>query len=263
MTYWSLSGYLTARGSLEAAEADLILAIDSALDFVDRCSSHSDFEKLLTDFSQLIASLGFKHFMMTGLPSYGEDVETLIVANHWPAEWTYHYRANRYFLDDPVSQWSFARSTPFTWADARSGTPETARTRQIKEDAKDMGMVDGMGFPMFDPNNWQAVVSLAADAPVTLTKKEAGVIYLASVMAQSQAVELSKTSRNAQHELTAREKDVLTWMAHGKSLWEAATILGISEATVKNHLAAIRTKLGATNTTHAVARGLRSRQIQL
>lgn len=241
----------------------MILTIDSALDFVDRCSNHSDVQKLLADFSQVIASLGFKHFMMTGLPSYGEDVETLIVANHWPAEWTHHYRANRYFLDDPVSQWSFARSAPFTWTDAQSGTPETIRTRQIKEDARQMGMVDGLCFPMSDPNNWQAVVSLAADAPVILTKKETGVIYFASVMAQSQAVELSKTSRSAQQELTAREKDVLTWIAHGKSLWEAATILGISEATVKIHLAAIRTKLDATNTTHAVARGLRSRQIQL
>jgi LuxR family quorum sensing-dependent transcriptional regulator len=201
--------------------------------------------------------------MMTGLPSYGEDVEALIVANRWPDEWTHHYRANRYFLDDPVSQWSFAKSVPFTWADARAGTADTARTRQIKEHAKDLGMVDGIAFPMFDPHNWQAVVSLASDAPVTLTKKETGVIYLASVMAQSQVSKLSDANRNAQQELTVREKDVLTWMAHGKSLWETATILGISEATVKIHLAAIRTKLGATNTTHAVARGLRSRQIQL
>lgn len=241
----------------------MLLALDKALDFVDRCSNHDDVHSLLTDFRQVVASLGFKHFMITGLPSYGEDVETLIIANHWPAEWTDRYRTNRYFKDDPVSLWSFARSTPFTWAEAQAGTPETARTRQIKEEAKDMGMVDGIGFPMFDPANWQSVVSLAADAPVILTKKEAGVIYLASVMAQSQAVELSRTTRNAHQELTVREKDVLTWMAHGKSLWEAAMILGISEATVKIHLAAIRTKLGATNTTHAVARGLRTRQIRL
>lgn len=241
----------------------MALAIDSALDFVDRCSNHSDVQTLLGDFSKLITDLGFKHFMMTGLPTYGEDVETLIIANHWPEQWTHHYRQNRYFMDDPVSRWSFTRSTPFTWADANAGSPETERTLRIKEEAKDVGMVDGMGFPMFDPNNWQAVVSLAADTPVTLTKKETGVIYLASVMAQSQAIELSKTSRDIQNELTAREKDVLTWIAHGKSLWEAATILGISEGTVKVHLSAIRTKLGATNTTHAVARGLRSRQIQL
>lgn len=116
---------------------------------------------------------------------------------------------------------------------------------------------------MFDPMNWQAVVSIAADTRVTLSKKETGVIYLASVMAQTQAIELSKVDKRAQTELTVREKDVLTWIAHGKSLWETATILGISEGTVKVHLAAIRAKLGASNTTHAVARGLRSRQIFL
>lgn len=241
----------------------MLSTLDKALDFVDRCSNHDDAQSLLDDFSQVVTSFGFTHFMMTGLPSYGEDVETLIIANRWPEEWTDHYRAKRYFLDDPVSQWSIAKSTPFTWADAQAGTAGTARTRQIKQDAKDLGMIDGIGFPMFDPHNWQAVVSLAADAPLTLNKKETGVIYLAAIMAQSQVIELSKTNRGAQQELTVREKDVLTWMANGKSLWEASAILGISEATVKIHLAAIRAKLGATNTTHAVARGLRSRQIQL
>lgn len=241
----------------------MALGVDSALNFVDRCSEHTDVQALLTDFSDLITSLGFKHFVMTGLPSYGEDVETLIVANHWPAEWTHHYRENRFFMDDPVTAWSFSKSTPFLWSEARSASAVTERTRLIEEDAKDLGMVDGMGFPMFDPNNWQAVVSLASDTRVTLSKKETGVIYLASVMAQSQAIELAKIKREPQGELSPRERDVLTWIAHGKSSWETATILGISEGTIKIHLAAIRSKLGAANTVHAVARGLRSRQIQL
>ena len=132
----------------------MTFAIDLALNFVDRCSTHQDVKILLSDFSHLIVKLGFKYFMMTGLPSYGESVETLIVANHWPTGWTEHYRENRFFRDDPVTRWSFDHSTPFTWEDARSGSEENERTRRIAADAKDVGMVDGMGFPMFDPRNW-------------------------------------------------------------------------------------------------------------
>lgn len=238
-------------------------ATETLLDFVERCSSHDDFQKLLSDFSQAITSLGFKNFIITGLPSYGEDVETLVVANHWPAEWTDRYRQRRYFRDDPVSLWSLSRSIPFTWSEARAGNPETTRSLQIKEEARDLGMVDGVGFPMFDPSNWQAVVSLSSDTSVTLSRRETGVLYLASVMVQTQALSLSENTRGRQQELSPREKDVLTWIAHGKSLWETATILGISEGTVKVHLAAVRTKLAASNTTNAVAKALRSRQIFL
>lgn len=238
-------------------------AIDKALDFVDRCANHNTLDALLTDFSDVVGQMGFKYFMMTGLPSLGEDVETLIIANKWPDGWTDRYREGRFFMDDPVSRSSFSMAQPFTWEQARNVFEQTARAAQIEGEAKEFGMVDGMGFPMFDPNNWQAVVSLAADTPVSLSRRESGVIYLASVMAQSQAAELNAADRAGTTELTPRERDVLTWMAHGKSNWETATILGISEGTVRIHLSSIRAKLSASNTTHAVARALRTRQISL
>jgi LuxR family quorum sensing-dependent transcriptional regulator len=53
--------------------------------------------------------------------------------------------------------------------------------------------------------------------------------------------------------LTPREIEILTWVAKGKSRWEVGIILGISEETVKAHLENIRQKLGASNTTHAIA----------
>lgn len=238
-------------------------SVDLALGFVDRCSEHTDVELLLSDFRELVEATGFKHFLMTGLPGYGEDVETLIVANHWPEEWTHHYRENGFFMDDPVSLWSFSSSKPFTWSEAREGSAPTKRAEMIESDANAFGMVDGVGFPMFDPQNWQAVVSLAADTPVALSRKETAAIYLASVMAQTQAVDLSNKDQPKKAALSGRERDVLTWIAHGKSNWETATILGISEATVRAHLSSARTKLGASNTTQAVARGIGSRQIRL
>lgn len=54
--------------------------------------------------------------------------------------------------------------------------------------------------------------------------------------------------------LTAREREVLTWVAEGKSDWEVATILGISETTVRFHLDNARKKLKAVNRVQAAAR---------
>jgi DNA-binding CsgD family transcriptional regulator len=54
--------------------------------------------------------------------------------------------------------------------------------------------------------------------------------------------------------LTPRERDVLHWLAAGKTDRDIATILGISPRTVHKHLQRIYEKLGVENRTAAVAR---------
>lgn len=53
--------------------------------------------------------------------------------------------------------------------------------------------------------------------------------------------------------LTNREFAVLNWLKEGKTNWEIAAILEISERTVKFHVANIREKLSASSRSHAVA----------
>jgi LuxR family quorum sensing-dependent transcriptional regulator len=63
--------------------------------------------------------------------------------------------------------------------------------------------------------------------------------------------------------LTPREREILTWAAAGKSAWETAIILSISQKTVVHHLDHIRRKLGAANTTQAVVVALQSGELQV
>jgi DNA-binding CsgD family transcriptional regulator len=56
--------------------------------------------------------------------------------------------------------------------------------------------------------------------------------------------------------LTARERDVLRWVAAGKTDRDVADILGISPRTVHKHLEHVYTKLGVETRTAAVMRGL-------
>jgi DNA-binding NarL/FixJ family response regulator len=57
--------------------------------------------------------------------------------------------------------------------------------------------------------------------------------------------------------LTAREVEVLELLAEGRSNKAIAVRLGISDQTVKFHVAAICGKLGAANRTDAVQRAIR------
>jgi DNA-binding CsgD family transcriptional regulator len=52
--------------------------------------------------------------------------------------------------------------------------------------------------------------------------------------------------------LTAREAEVTTWIARGKTYAQIARLLSITEDTAKFHIENVRRKLNATNRTHAI-----------
>lgn len=54
--------------------------------------------------------------------------------------------------------------------------------------------------------------------------------------------------------LSIREKEILTWVAEGRTNIQIAAALGLSQFTVKNHVQRIIKKLGASNRTDAAVR---------
>lgn len=58
---------------------------------------------------------------------------------------------------------------------------------------------------------------------------------------------------NSTAPLSTREQEVLMWSKQGKSSWEIAEILSISERTVNFHVKNIMQKLSAVSRTQAVA----------
>jgi DNA-binding CsgD family transcriptional regulator len=71
-------------------------------------------------------------------------------------------------------------------------------------------------------------------------------------------VMLKERPRSAgKHALTARERDVLRWVAEGKTNREIGLILDVTENTVRSHMKQILDKLGVENRTAAAAIVLR------
>jgi DNA-binding NarL/FixJ family response regulator len=58
--------------------------------------------------------------------------------------------------------------------------------------------------------------------------------------------------------LTSKEVQILTFIAEGNTNKRIASILGISEQTIKNHVSAILRKLNANDRAHAVFLALRN-----
>jgi len=62
-------------------------------------------------------------------------------------------------------------------------------------------------------------------------------------------------------QLNARETEVLTWSARGKTSDEIASILGLSKRTVDFHFDNARTKLNVSTRTQAVVKAVAGRLI--
>jgi LuxR family quorum sensing-dependent transcriptional regulator len=62
--------------------------------------------------------------------------------------------------------------------------------------------------------------------------------------------------------LTPREREVLAWVARGRSASEIGEILHITKRTVDEHVQTLVRKLGATNRANAVAIAIRDGLIE-
>jgi LuxR family transcriptional regulator, quorum-sensing system regulator SinR len=69
----------------------------------------------------------------------------------------------------------------------------------------------------------------------------------------ARSVGIEHGGRSKSLPLTRRERETLAWIAAGKSYWETAVILGISERTIRYFMANARQKLDVVNNAQAVA----------
>jgi len=97
------------------------------------------------------------------------------------------------------------------------------------------------------------VHDLMRDAPTD--ERVSGATYV-PVLAERESVTPPKGHIEEEVSLTERECVCLYWTAHGKTSWEIAVILGVSESTATFHLRNAGSKLQASNRAHAIAKAL-------
>lgn len=80
--------------------------------------------------------------------------------------------------------------------------------------------------------------------------------HLALVRALKGAQSERASEKSVLYNLTDREREILHWLGSGKTNWEIAQVLKISENTVKNHVQRILSKLKVSTRAQAVAKGV-------
>ena len=168
-------------------------------------------------------------------------------------DWLYTYCKNEYATVDPVLQSLFSTFQTQTWKQTYS-TVSSRKQLEFIEEARSVGLTNGITTGAFDRNKGFATFFSFAGGDANGTARYRDLLeylipYLHGVLIANTRVPLSNQAKG----LSPREMAVLLWMKEGKTNWEIARIVGVTERTVRFHIEGIFMKLDVSSRTQAVA----------
>lgn len=174
-------------------------------------------------------------------------------------DWRDRYDACSYVRIDPVILGCYQRFHPVDW---KQLDWSSKAARAFLADAMKYGVGNqGFSVPIRGPKGQFALFtanhSCSDDEWSKFIEEHRRVLVLAAHYFNEKALELEpKRQPDQKQSLSPREVDAMTLLAMGYSRAQVADTLSISEHTLRVYIESARFKLGALNTTHAVARAL-------
>jgi LuxR family transcriptional regulator/LuxR family quorum-sensing system transcriptional regulator CciR len=182
-----------------------------------------------------------------------------IVAHGFPADWVHRYVDDRLYEIDPIPDLARRTADPFLWSDTaaltRLAEEQAAYLRAL--DAAHIG--DGVAIQVFGPNMRHGYVGFGfGDHARQVTPAKLAEFQIVAQLLHLRACTLIEERNDPTADLSPREREVLTWLARGKSKSVTADILHISVHTVDTTVRRIFRKLGVSDRTSAVLKAVNS-----
>ncbi len=210
-----------------------------------------DLQKLTVELRDL---LDVRHIVYHWVNNVGERYGV----GTYGSEWVDRYVEKDYLHIDPVILGCFRRFHPVNWKELDWSSKAA---RGFLADAVKHGVGNqGYSIPIRGPSGQFALFTLSQDATddewaAFIHERGRDLLMIAHDF-NSKALEFDAKDLSPDASLSPRELSALTLLAKGRSRAQAAEELSISEHTLRVYIETARHKLGALNTTHAVARAL-------
>ncbi|MGB3408891.1 MAG: autoinducer binding domain-containing protein [Jannaschia sp.] len=223
-------------------------------DLLERLGKATDLSALEAAVFDLRDTYDVEHLVYHSVKSTGDQWAALTYGTAWVAA----YVENNFQTIDPVVLSCFRGFTPVDWKRLDwSGRP--ARTLLAEAISNGIGN-QGVSLPIRGPSGRFALFTVnnraGDDSWARFTRANLNDLLLAAHYIHERALTLDGDVPVLHATLSPRETDALTLLAAGNSRAQAAERLKISEHTLRVYIESARFKLGAMNTTHAVANAL-------
>jgi DNA-binding CsgD family transcriptional regulator len=158
---------------------------------------------------------------------------------------------------DIVPRIALAAGVPVRWREAWASVQTTPEEREFLAALRAVHFPDGYSLPCYGPGNRNAVVSICNRKDETETSKaELTRMQFAAQAAHLRICALFADEVALDRQLSSREKEILDWVARGKSNTVIADILEISPGTVDTYMRRIYEKLDVSDRTSAAVKGV-------
>ena len=203
----------------------------------------------------LRAHYGVAHLVYHWVDSRGDQYG----CGTYSDEWKNKYLEENYLRVDPVIIGCFQRFHPVDW---KRLDWSSRAAREFGRVAAEYGVGNqGLSIPVRGPNGQFALFtvndSCDDSAWAEFIEQNRRHLILIAHFFNEKALDLEPGRKPEQQQaLSPREVDAMTLLAMGYTRAQVADTLSISENTLRVYIESARFKLGAVNTTHAVARAI-------
>lgn len=216
--------------------------------------SLADLETALADVTH---ALGFHHYALMHHVPTREARRPILRLTNYPLDWQERFTARAYVTDDPIFVACQTRVLSFLWTEIPGLISLNPRQMAIFEEATRFGLRNGVSVPIHVPGEIPGSCTLAVARGDEIPREIVPLVHYVGCFAfEAGRRLLSVRPQGPTVALTPRQIDCLLLIARGKSDWEASRILGISEATVHQHVEAAKARYGVSTRMQLVVRAL-------
>lgn len=233
-------------------------------------SNQDELQVLLHEIS---AELGFSYFWLVQRVEVSNDqgcgdngtAAKVIALSDYPEEWVQAYVTRNLAAKDPVLRASHESGVGFCWSEI----PDLVTLTPEQEELFELGRTVGIGGGFTVPARASGLTSGTCNFATGIDRPVSRCALLLAELVGIHALDASRMiverthSQIERRSLTPRQRDCIELVGRGKTDWEIAQILGISPATVKEHVDDARRKYGVTKRVQLVLRAAFEGQIQL
>ncbi len=210
----------------------------------------TDENRILRSAVTLVRDLGFDYLQFsTALSTCPHPI--FMSKGNLPSRWTARYHDMDYARVDPVIAHCRESLAPLRWTDELF-----ADTPGLRQDASAHGVSHGLSLAVHDAHGQMSMLSLVRRTlPVSddeFYAKAGASLWLCNVLHERLKNHVIQALAMTSTELSVRERQILHWLAEGKTAGETAMILNLSERTVNFHITSAVRKTGQKNKTLAV-----------
>ncbi len=198
----------------------------------------------------------YLHIPPMGTPDEGR---IRVVADGFPEDWLHDYIRAKHYMSDPVPPRALQGHHPAMWSRLITARKLTAAERKVHDTFQAAGFDDGLAIPVFGPGGRQGCFMIPLDNIESgLAVTQMREFQMVTQIGHLTYCKMVSSTLPPYPDLSAREAEILQWVARGKSNGVIAEIIGLSPHTVDAYIRRIFGKLGATDRISAAIRAMGS-----